>query len=346
MQYKMLGGSDLRVSRIALGTMTFGSQNTEVEAWDQLDYAVDAGVNLLDTAEMYPVPTSPDYQGASEAVLGRWIQARGNREQMIVATKVTGPGDLCRYIRPDVGLSAASIRDAIEGSLRRLQTDYVDLYQLHWPERQSNFFGQLGYVPGDAAADGVAMEETLQALKALVDDGRVRYIGLSNETAWGTMEFLRLADKLNLPRVVSVQNPYSLLNRSLEVGLAEVMLREQVDLLAYSPLAFGVLSGKYLDGARPDGSRLKLYPNYQRYLTDQGQAATRAYVALAKDAGLDPSQMALAYVNSRPFLGSNIIGASKMDQLRSNIASVDLTLSDDVLAQMEAIHSRYTYPCP
>ncbi|MCP8688938.1 NADP(H)-dependent aldo-keto reductase [Marinobacterium sedimentorum] len=346
MQYKMLGGSDLRVSRIALGTMTFGSQNTEAQAWEQLDYAAAAGVNLLDTAEMYPVPTSPDYQGASEAIIGRWMQARGNREQMIVATKVTGPGDLCRYIRPDVGLSAASIRDAIEGSLRRLQTDYVDLYQLHWPERQSNFFGQLGYVPGDVAGDGVAIEETLRALKTLVDDGRVRYVGLSNETAWGTMEFLRLADKLDLPRVVSVQNPYSLLNRSLEVGLAEVMLREQVDLLAYSPLAFGVLSGKYLDGARPDGSRLQLYPSYQRYLTEQGQAATRAYVALAKDAGLDPSQMALAYVNSRPFLGSNIIGASKMDQLRSNIASLNLALNDDVLAQIEAIHACYTYPCP
>jgi aryl-alcohol dehydrogenase-like predicted oxidoreductase len=346
MQYKMLGGSDLKVSRIALGTMTFGSQNTEAQAWEQLDYAAAAGVNLLDTAEMYPVPTSPDYQGASEAIIGRWMQARGNREQMVVATKVTGPGDLCRYIRPDVGLGEASIRDAIEGSLRRLQTDYVDLYQLHWPERQSNFFGQLGYVLGNAADDGVAIEETLRALKALVDDGRVRYVGLSNETAWGTMEFLRLADKLDLPRLLSVQNPYNLLNRSLEVGLAEVMLRENVDLLAYSPLAFGVLSGKYLDGARPDGSRLQLYPNYQRYLTEQGQAATHAYVALAREAGLDPSQMALAYVNSRPFLGSNIIGASKMDQLRSNIASLDLALSDDVLAQIEAIHTRYTYPCP
>jgi aryl-alcohol dehydrogenase-like predicted oxidoreductase len=346
MQYKMLGGSDLRVSRIALGTMTFGSQNTEAQAWEQLDYAVAEGVNFLDTAEMYPVPTSADYQGASEAILGRWMQSRGNREQLVLATKVTGPGDLCRYIRPNVGLSAACIREAIDASLGRLQTDYVDLYQLHWPERQSNFFGQLGYVPGDSADDGVSMEETLRALKVLVDEGRVRYVGLSNETAWGTMEFLRLADKLDLPRVVSVQNPYSLLNRSLEVGLAEVMLREQVELLAYSPLAFGVLSGKYLDGARPDGSRLKLYPNYQRYLTEQGQAATRAYVALAREAGLDPSQMALAYVNSRPFLGSNIIGASRMDQLRSNIASVELVLSDDVLVQIEAIHARYTYPCP
>lgn len=346
MQYKMLGGSDLKVSRIALGTMTFGSQNTEAEAWEQLDYATANGINFLDTAEMYPVPSSPDYQGDSEAIIGRWMKARGNREQLVLATKVTGPGDMCRYIRPGVGLSRASIREAIGDSLRRLQTDYVDLYQLHWPERKTNFFGQLGYVPGDSADDGVEIEETLRALKELVDDGRVRYVGLSNETAWGTLEFLRLAEKLDLPRVVSVQNPYSLLNRSLEVGLAEVMLREHVDLLAYSPLAFGVLSGKYIGGARPEGSRLKLYPNFQRYLSEQGQAAAKAYVDLALEAGLDPSQMALAYVNSRPFLGSNIIGASKMDQLRSNIASVDLDLSDDVLAQIEAIHARFTYPCP
>ncbi len=346
MQYKMLGGSDLRVSRIALGTMTFGSQNTEAEAWEQLDYAAASGVNFLDTAEMYPIPTSPDYQGASEAIIGRWMKARGNRAQMILATKVTGPGDLCGYIRPEVGLGAASIRAAIDASLHRLQTDYVDLYQLHWPERQSNFFGQLGYRQAAQGSDGVPIEETLRALKSLVDEGRVRYIGLSNETAWGTLTFLQLAEKFDLPVVVSVQNPYSLLNRSLEVGLAEVMLRERVDLLAYSPMAFGVLSGKYLEGARPEGSRLKLYPGYTRYLTEQGQSATAAYVALAREAGLDPAQMALAYVNSRPFLGSNIIGASRMDQLQSNIASVDIELGEAVLAGIEAIHRRYTYPCP
>ncbi|NVK44319.1 MAG: NADP(H)-dependent aldo-keto reductase [Oceanospirillaceae bacterium] len=346
MQYRKLGQSDLNVSRISLGTMTFGSQNTEAEAWEQLDYAVANGVNLLDTAEMYPVPSDPQYQGDSEAIIGRWMQARGNREQLILATKVTGPGDMCGYIRPDIGLGRRAIHEAIDLSLARLQTDYVDLYQLHWPERKTNYFGQLGYLEAAEDSDGVALEETLTALKELVDAGKVRYVGLSNETAWGTMKCLQLAQSLGLPRVVSVQNPYSLLNRSLEVGLAEVLLREQVDLLAYSPLAFGTLSGKYLGGVRPEGSRLALYPNYQRYLTEQGQAATAAYVALARDASLDPSQMALAYVNSRPFLGSNIIGASKLEQLRSNIASAELELSTDVLAQIEAIHSRFTYPCP
>ncbi len=346
MEYRKLGQSDLNVSRISLGTMTFGSQNSEVEAFEQLDYAVANGINLLDTAEMYPVPSDPQYQGDSEAIIGRWLKARGNRDQLVLATKVTGPGDMCRYIRNDVGLGRRAIREAIEASLSRLQTDYVDLYQLHWPERRTNYFGQLGYRPSPVDADGVALEETLSALKELVDEGRVRYVGLSNETAWGTMKCLQLAQQLSLPRVVSVQNPYSLLNRSLEVGLAEVMLRERVDLLAYSPLAFGTLSGKYLGGARPRGTRLALYPNYQRYLTEQGQAATAAYVALAREAGLDPAQMALAFVNSRPFLGSNIIGASRMDQLRRNIASAELALSEDVLARIEAIHTRYTYPCP
>ncbi|GGO87723.1 NADP(H)-dependent aldo-keto reductase [Marinobacterium nitratireducens] len=346
MQYRQLGQSDLNASLISLGTMTFGSQNTEAEAFDQLDYAVASGINLLDTAEMYPVPTDPQYQGDSEAVIGRWMKARGNREQLIVATKVAGPGEMCRYIRPDIGLGRRAIQEAVDLSLARLQTDRIDLYQLHWPERRTNYFGQLGYRPAEEGSDGVALEETLAALKGQVDAGKVRYVGLSNETAWGTMKCLQLAQDLGLPRVVTVQNPYSLLNRSLEVGLAEVMLRERVDLLAYSPLAFGTLSGKYLDGARPDGSRLALYPQYQRYLTEQGQAATAEYVALAREAGLDPAQMALAYVNSRPFLGSNIIGASTMAQLRSNIASADLELSGDVLERIEEIHTRFTYPCP
>lgn len=345
MEYKQLGRSDLKVSRIALGTMTFGRTNTEAEAFEQMDYALAQGVNLFDAAEMYPVPTDPAYQGNTERYIGNWMKARGTRDQVVLATKVAGPGDQVSYLRPDIHFDRANIRKALEDSLTRLQTDYVDLYQLHWPDRAANYFGKLGY-SHHPENDGTPILETLQVLAELVDEGKVRYIGLSNETPWGTMKFLQLAEQHNLPRPVSVQNPYNLLNRSLEVGLSEVMLREEVDLLAYSPLGFGVLSGKYLGGARPAGARLVEFPQFARYLSDAGQAATEAYVKLAQDAGLDPAMMALAYVNSRDFLGSNIIGATRMDQLKANIASVDLILSDDLLAQIETLHQRHIYPCP
>ncbi|WP_432696884.1 NADP(H)-dependent aldo-keto reductase [Marinobacterium sp. YM272] len=345
MEYKQLGRSDLRVSRIALGTMTFGRTNTEAEAFEQMDYALAEGVNLIDAAEMYPVPTDPAYQGNTEQYIGNWMKARGNRDQVVLATKVAGPGEQISYLRPDLHLDRANIRKALEDSLTRLQTDYVDLYQLHWPDRVANYFGKLAY-KHHPEKDGTPILETLQVLGELVDEGKIRYFGLSNETAWGTMKFLQLAEQHNLPRPISVQNPYNLLNRSLEVGLSEVMLREEVDLLAYSPLGFGVLSGKYLGGARPEGARLVEFPQFARYISAKGQAATEAYVNLARDAGLDPAQMALAYVNSRDFLGSNIIGATRMDQLRSNIASVDLQLSADLLGEIEALHDHHTYPCP
>jgi len=345
MHYKRLGQSDLNVSRIALGTMTFGRQNTEAEAFEQLDYALAQGINLIDAAEMYPVPTAAEFQGRTEQYIGNWMRRRGCREQVVLATKASGPADMVSYLRPNLHHDEVNLRAAVEGSLSRLQTDYIDLYQLHWPDRKTNFFGQLGY-QHDPAADGTPLAETLRVLGELVREGKIRYIGLSNETPWGTMKCLQLAEQLGLPRIVSVQNPYSLLNRSVEVGLAEVLLRERVDLLAYSPLGFGVLSGKYARGARPEGSRLALFPEYKRYVTEQGLAATAAYVALATENGLDPAQMALAYVNSRPFLGSTIIGATCMDQLRSNLASLQLTLTTDLLAEIEAIHQRYPNPCP
>jgi len=345
MDYLTLGQSDLKVSRIALGTMTFGRQNSEADAFEQLDYALERGVNLIDAAEMYPVPTAAEFQGRTEAYIGNWMHQRGNRDRVILATKATGPGDMVSYLRPDMRHDARNLRLAIEGSLQRLQTDYIDLYQLHWPDRSTNYFGQLGYQhnPGH---QGTPLAETLAVLGELVAEGKVRHIGLSNETPWGTMKCLQLAEQLGLPRIVSVQNPYSLLNRTAEIGLAEVLLREEVGLLAYSPLGFGVLSGKYASGARPDGSRLALFPEYRRYLTEQGLAATECYLHLAAEHGIDPAQMALAYVNSRPFLGSNIIGATRMDQLKANLDSLQLTLSPELLAQIEAIHQRYPNPCP
>ena len=345
MQYQPLGQSDLNVSRICLGTMTFGQQNSEAEAHQQLDYALAQGVNFIDAAEMYPVPTNAETQGRTEQYIGNWMKARGNRDQVVIATKVAGPGEMVSYLRPDIHHNRENIRAAVIGSLQRLQTDYIDLYQLHWPDRATNFFSQLNYTHLPEH-DGTPILETLQVLKELVDEGLIRYVGLSNESPWGTMKFLSYAEALGLPRVVSVQNPYSLLNRSDEIGLAEVLHREQVDLLAYSPLGFGVLSGKYLDGSAADNARLNLFKNYARYLNEQGVKATTEYVQLAREHGVDPAQMALAFVNSRPFVGSNIIGATTMEQLQSNIASIDLTLSDELLTGIEAIGVKYSNPCP
>lgn len=345
MDYRTLGNTDINVSRICLGTMTYGSDHSEAEAFEQMDYALDQGVNFFDGAEMYPIPSSPEYQGRNEETIGNWLKARGNREQMVIATKVAAPADMVSYIRPDMALDRKNIREAVTGSLKRLQTDYIDLYQLHWPERATNFFGQLNYVH-KPEKDGTPILETLEALAELVDEGLVRHIGLSNESAWGTMKFLQLAEQHQLPKVVSVQNPYNFLNRTAEVGLAEVLHRENVSLLPYSPLAFGVLSGKYMGGARPDGARITKYPAYGRYFTEQGQKAVQAYVELAQKHGLDPCTMALAWVNSRPFVDSNIIGASTMAQLETNIASIDVSLSDELLEGIEAINVLYPNPCP
>lgn len=343
MQTRSLGDTGINVSRLCLGTMTFGEQNSEAEAHAQLDRAVEFGINFIDTAEMYPVPPMGETQGRTERYIGSWLKAHGKREELVIATKVAGPG--MEHIRGGSRLTRAHIHQAIDTSLERLQTDYIDLYQLHWPDRNSNFFGKLGYKP-NADEDSTPLEETLSALKELVDAGKVRAIGLSNETAWGVMHSLRLAETLNLPRIASIQNPYNLLNRSFEVGLAEIAHRERVGLLAYSPLAFGVLSGKYLNGAQPAKGRLTLYERFKRYTSDIAEQASRAYVDIAHKHGLDPAQMALAFVNSRPFLTSNIIGATTMDQLESNLASEELVLDQSTLDDIEAVHARMSNPCP
>ncbi|WP_119460680.1 NADP(H)-dependent aldo-keto reductase [Rhodospirillaceae bacterium SYSU D60014] len=346
MEYRRLGRTDLQVSAIGLGTMTWGEQNTEAEAHRQMDLALDHGVTFWDAAEMYPVPPRAETYGRTEEIIGSWLKRHGRRDRLVLASKVAGPDERLTYIRDGKPrLDRRHIPAALEASLRRLQTDYIDLYQLHWPDRDTNIFGQLGY-DENGEADSVPLAETLDVLADLVRSGKVRAIGLSNETAWGAMRFLALAEDGRGPRMVSIQNPYSLLNRSFEVGLAEVAVREQCGLLAYSPLAMGVLSGKYLGGANPPGSRLARFPQFQRYRGPQAEGAAAAYVALAREHGLDPAQMALAYVTSRPFVTSTIIGATNLEQLATDIASIDVTLSEEVLDGIEAIHRVYTYPCP
>ena len=344
MKYHKLPHSSLEISKICLGTMTFGEQNSEAEAHSQLDLAYERGVNFIDTAEMYPVPPKPDTQGVTESYIGNWLKKSGKRDKVVLATKVAGPRNV-PYIRENMALDRRNIHDAVEASLNRLQTDYIDLYQLHWPQRETNCFGTLNY-PYQENHSGVTIADALEALAELVRAGKVRYIGLSNETPWGVMSFLRLAEKHDLPRVVAIQNPYNLLNRSFEVGLSEISHHEGVELLAYSPLAFGTLSGKYLHGARPERARCTLFERFSRYFKPQGVAATEAYVDVARKHGLDPAQMALAFVNQRPFVAANIIGATSLEQLEANINSINLELSPEVLADLEAVGTTYSNPCP
>lgn len=345
MRLNKLGNSELEVSKIGLGTMTFGEQNTEAESHHQLNMALAYGVNFIDTAEMYSIPPRSDTYGRTEEFIGSWLKKTGNRSKIILASKVIGRADWLPHIRDGHAcLDRKNIEPAIEQSLKRLNTDYLDLYQVHWPDRDTNFFGKLGYQYSDSDA-GAAIEETLTVLGDLVKAGKVRHIGISNETPWGTMEYLRLSEKLNLPRIISIQNPYNLLNRSFEIGLSEICHREHISLLAYSPLGFGTLTGKYL-GQAPENARLNLYPHYRRYSTENGIAATQAYAALAREHGLSPAQMALAFVSSRPFVGSNIIGATRQDQLEENFKSAELTLSDALIKDIEAIHQRIPNPCP
>ncbi|SIS23510.1 Predicted oxidoreductase [Aquipseudomonas alcaligenes] len=345
MEYRQLGRSDLQVSALCLGSMTWGEQNSEAEGFAQIDRAKACGINFLDTAEMYPVPPRRDTYGATERIIGNYFKARDDRADWVLASKVAGPGNGIDYIRGgQLKHNRQHIVAALDDSLKRLQTDWIDLYQLHWPERSTNFFGQLGYRHQEQ--DFTPLQETLEVLGEQVKAGKIRHIGLSNETAWGAMKYLQLADRLDLPRAVSIQNPYNLLNRSFEVGLAEVAMREQCGLLAYSPLAFGMLSGKYENGARPANARITLFSRFARYTNPQAIAACSRYVALAKEHGLDPAQMALAFVTRQPFVTSNIIGATSLEQLESNLGSLSLELSDELLDAIEAIHREQPNPAP
>jgi aryl-alcohol dehydrogenase-like predicted oxidoreductase len=346
MQRRRLGRTDIHVSAVCLGTMTWGQQNSEADGHRQMDYALDRGVDFWDTAEMYSVPTRAETYGRTEEIIGSWFAGRGKRDKVILATKAAGPDATLPWIRGgESRFDRANLRAALEGSLRRLKTDYVDLYQLHWPERELNNFGVLAFQ--EETPLGTDFEETMAALGDLVREGKMRAVGLSNESAWGAMRYLALADQGKGPRMASIQNVYSLLNRSFEVGLSEVAIREQCGLLAFSSLGMGVLSGKYLGGQRPAGARATLFPSYTRYFrTPNAEAAAAAYVKLAREQGLEPAQMALAFVISRPFVTACIIGATTMVQLEADIAAATMKLPDPILKEIEAIHARYTYPCP
>jgi len=346
MKINELGRTGIKVSRLCLGTMTFGEQNTQAEGHAQMDMAAAHGVNFFDSAEAYSFPADPKTQGDSERIIGTWTKERGNRADVVIATKIAGPsGDRTHIRNGNLVFNREQVTEAVNQSLERLQTDYIDLYQTHWPERKANYFGKLDYAHTEAD-DFTPMQEQLEALGEQVKAGKIRAIGVSNETAWGLMKFQEIAERTGLPRISSIQNPYNLLCRQYEVGLSEVSFREDCGLLAYSPLGFGALTGKYLGGALPDGTRHQLFPQFKRYFKPNAIKATEAYVALAKEHGLEPSQMALAFVNSRPFLTANILGATSNDQLKSNLETEDMTLSDDVLAAIEALHVEFSHPAP
>jgi aryl-alcohol dehydrogenase-like predicted oxidoreductase len=349
MQYKALGQSGILVPEICLGTMTFGEQNTQAEGFAQLDYALAHGINFWDTAEMYPVPPKPETQGSTEQVIGNWLAQHGGRDKIILASKIAGPSQGGSQIRNgQTRFIASEIESALDGSLKRLQTDYIDLYQLHWPQRPANFFGTLGY--GNAEANDprevTALEETLVALSDEVKKGRIRHIGLSNETPWGTLKFLHLAEKLGLEKIVSVQNPYSLLNRSYEIGMSEIAKYEGVGLLAYSPLAFGYLTGKFRHGARPANARVTLYSRFSRYSNPESEWATEQYAQLAEQHCLSLTQLALAFIKQQFFVSSTIIGATNLDQLKENIDAFNIDLSAEQLQGIEAIHRQQPNPAP
>ncbi len=339
MQHTTLSTTDLSVSKICLGTMGYGRQVVEDVARAQMDYALASGVNFWDTAEMYPIPVDPRFAGDTEAIIGRWLKKTGKRKEIVLATKVSGPGR--QVLRENHRLNKKNIELAIDGSLKRLQTDHVDLYQLHWPDRNVQMFGQRGYAHREDE-QMTPIEETLAALDGIVKAGKVRYVGLSNETPWGAMEFLRIAKEKNYPRMVSVQNAYNLLNRHYEIGMAEVSMREDIGLLAYSPLGYGALGGRYLGGIFPKGSRPDMHPEFAaRYRTQQAVHVTKLYADLAEKHGLTLATMSLAFVNMQPFLTANIVGASSVEQLKEDIASIDVRLSDDVLQGIEEIQAQW-----
>ena len=343
MEYNKLPGTNIDVSKICLGTMTWGRQNSDSEAYEQMDYSLDHGVNFFDTAELYPVPATPDRYADTERIIGNWFSSRNNREKIILATKIAGPGDYTAHIRK-TGFKGNSIEDAVNGSLERLKTDYIDLYQLHWPERMTNFFGKRGFnYVDDGWEDN--FQEILEKLKKIVNQGKIRHIGLSNENPWGFMKFIEYS-KIGLPKMITIQNPYSLLNRLFEIGNAEVCKREETGLLAYSPLGFGVLSGKYRNGKIPDNSRLKLFPNLSRFSNDNCIKAVDRYYQISQKHNMTLAEMSLAFVNDRPFVTSNIIGATSMDQLKENINSINIKLSDDIIYEINKVNEEIPNPAP
>lgn len=344
MKYSILPNSEIEVSKICLGTMTWGQQNNEEEAFAQMDYALEKGVNFFDTAELYSVPARAETQGSTERIIGNWFQKRGNRSEIILASKASGPGP--KHIRQGPNFSKSHLEEALHQSLSRLQTDYLDLYQLHWPERHSPRFGELNYEHKEEV-EYEDFQVVLETLHGFVKQGKVRHIGISNETPWGSMKWIQTAEQNDLPPISTIQNPYSLLNRVFEIGNSEVCLRENMGLLAYSPLGGGLLSGKYRNGTKPENSRYALYPNYfGRYAHPNTIKATNAYVDLALENGISPTQMALAFVNTRNFLTSNIIGATTIDQLKENIASIEIELSEKILNEIDAIHFDFPNPAP
>ncbi|WP_066222085.1 aldo/keto reductase [Formosa haliotis] len=343
MKYTTLPHTDIKVSKLCLGTMTWGNQNTQDEGFQQMDYAVDQGVNFFDTAELYPVPAQAETYAETERIIGNWFKKTGKRSDIVLGSKIAGTGDYTAHIRTN-GFAPDAIENAINNSLKRLQTDYIDLYQLHWPERESNFFGTRDYKhnPNDPWGDNFS--EVLNSLEKAQKAGKIRNIGISNEKAWGAMRYLEEAKYNNKPRVITIQNSYSLLNRTFESDLAEIAMREGLGLLAYSPMAFGVLSGKYVEGKAGEDSRLNLYPRFARYSSVNCTKATTAYLKLAQDNGLSLAQMALAFVTQQPFVTSNIIGASKLEQLKENIDSIHVQLSDELIAEINKIHEDIPNP--
>ena len=345
MKYTTLPNTNIKVSKICLGSMTWGNQNTEAEGHAQLDYAFEQGVNFIDTAELYPVPAEAKTSGRTSEIVGTWLQKTGNRDSVILASKIAGSGEYTAHIRT-TGFSPEAINEAVNKELKRLQTDYIDLYQLHWPERQTNSFGIRDYKhnPNDAWEDN--FNQVLQTLDGIIKEGKIRHVGLSNEKAWGTMRYLEEYKMHDLPRMITIQNAYSLLNRTFEGDIAEVSIRENIGLLAYSPLANGVLTGKYIEGKDAPNSRLNLFTHFKRYGSDQSAIATKRYLQIAKDYGISLTKLSLAFINNQPFITSNIIGATNLDQLKENIESINLELSKEILHQINTVHAEIPNPAP
>ncbi len=345
MKFNKLGNTDLKVSLICLGTMTWGTQNSEQEAFEQMDYSVSQGVNFFDTAELYSVPPNAESYGKTEIMIGNWFEKRKNREKIILASKVAGPG--CDWIRNgENNFNEKNISKAIEGSLKRLKTDYIDLYQLHWPERSTNCFGRREYVHRENEREWNDFELILRTLEKFIKNGKIRYIGMSNETPYGLSKYLELSKTKNLPRMMSVQNPYSLVNRTYEIGMSEISIREKCGLLVYYPLAAGALSGKYRNGQMPKNSRMTLFKGWERMINPLAMKAYDEYYNLAKEYNITMVQLAQAFVNSRPFVTSNIIGATTMEQLKENIRSIDIELTEEIFEKINLIHNNNPNPSP